>query len=84
MLTEISQREKTNTLLYHLFLGSEKYNKQRSRLPGLENKRVATSGEGRGQHGGGEDKAQNFWVYNRLRDVLYAGGVESICYNNCK
>ena len=32
----------------------------------------------------GEDKAQNFWVYNRLRDVLYAGGVESICYNNCK
>ena len=53
MLSEMSQR-KTNTLLYHLYVKSKKYNKlvnqkkKRSRLTDLENKPVVTS-EGEGQ-----------------------------------
>ena len=53
---------------------SKKYNKQRSRLPDMENKLVAPSGEGRGNTEEGEDTAQNYCMYNRHKDVVYHRG----------
>ena len=55
MLSEISQR-KTNTVWYHLYVESKKYNKlvnitKRSRPTDIENKLVVTSGEGYGRMG---------------------------------
>ena len=55
MLSEISQR-KINTVWYHLYVESKKYNKlvnikKRSRLTDIENKLMITSGEREGGRG---------------------------------
>ena len=67
MLSEISQR-KTNTVWYHLYVESKKYNKlvnitKRSRPTDIENKLVVTSGWGGvGQYRGGTVGDTNYWV----------------------
>ena len=79
VVSEISQT-KTNTVGYHLYMESKKY----SNLPNItkrrgdtdiENKLMVASVEGEeGAIRGGEVRDVNYWVYDRLKDVLYNTG----------
>ena len=76
VLRETSQR-KTNTVQYHLYVESRKYNKlvvniiiKRSSLTDIENKLVGTSGEGGGTIGAEEWGIQVQFVVASIKHCL--------------
>ena len=66
MLSEISQTEKTNTLLYHLYVESKKYNKLVNITKKKQTHRYREQTNGcrwsRGEYRGGGVGGTNYWV----------------------